>query len=563
MNRKALIKEFYKGNKLNFLFLLLASLVEALTLILVSLMLEKLLSIAASENMKELKEQGLLFLIILSVDIFFYLVLIYIKPLYKRKALNQYKNNIYNAVLNKSISSFNQFQTSSYISSLTNDVNYLQENYLFTIFTLITQICVFVSSLVIMFIYNAILTLSAIFLSIIPFVISLFIGGKLTNVEKTISDSNASFMHYVKDNLIGFTTIKVFKAERKMRELFKTKNEGLELAKAKETKVYVLLEFAQSITSLIAQLGVFFVGTYLCIKTDKLEASVILLFVQLMNYILNPLLQVPTLLSKRASCIPLIDKIVEMVGKAENEEKNEVIFEDSIEVKDLSFAYDEKVILDKVSYKFLKNKSYLIVGSSGSGKTTLLNLLAGRNYNYSGIIKYDEQELKNLSIDSLYEQASYIEQNVFVFDDTIENNITMFTKFDEEVLKKVIIEAGLEKLIKEKGLEYTCGENGCNLSGGEKQRIAIARGLLKKAKIMFLDEITSALDNEMSNEVINNILDLKKITKIMITHKLEEAILQRFDQIIVMKNGKIVETGTFEELMEINKIFKSLYELRN
>ena len=148
-----------------------------------------------------------------------------------------------------------------------------------------------------------------------------------------------------------------------------------------------------------------------------------------------------------------------------------------------------------------------------------------------------------------------------MFDDTIINNITMFSNVDEQLLNEVIIKSGLDALINEKGLDYKCGENGCNLSGGEKQRIVIARGLIKKSQIMFLDEITSALDNEIANTITNNVLDLTDITKIMITHRLDEKVLRNFDTIIVTKNGNIHEQGTYDELINNNGLFKTLVEL--
>ena len=137
----------------------------------------------------------------------------------------------------------------------------------------------------------------------------------------------------------------------------------------------------------------------------------------------------------------------------------------------------------------------------------------------------------------------------------------MYSEVKEEVLNSIIIKSGLETLVKEKGLDYKCGENGCNLSGGEKQRIAIARGLLKNSQIILLDEITSALDNETSNTITNNVLQLNDITKIMITHRLEETVLRNFDEILVIKNGKIYEQGTYDELIENNSLFKTLVEL--
>ena len=137
----------------------------------------------------------------------------------------------------------------------------------------------------------------------------------------------------------------------------------------------------------------------------------------------------------------------------------------------------------------------------------------------------------------------------------------MYSTVDEEFLKDIINKSGLTDLIKEKGEDYKCGENGSNLSGGEKQRISIARALVKKSQILLMDEATSALDNETSSTITNNVLNLNNMTRIMITHKLEEASLSRFDEIIVLKNGEIVEKGSFEDLINNNYIFKSLYQI--
>ena len=218
-------------------------------------------------------------------------------------------------------------------------------------------------------------------------------------------------------------------------------------------------------------------------------------------------------------------------------------------------------MLNGISHRFEKNKSYAIVGTSGSGKTTLINLLLGKYNDYSGSIHYNNIDLKEISIDSLFEISSFVEQNVFVFDDSIINNITMYSSVDEELLNDAIKKSGLAKLIDEKGKDYRCGENGCNLSGGEKQRISIARALVKKSQLLLLDEATSALDNETSSSITNNLLAIDNTTNIMITHRLDEDILNKFDEIIVIKNGNIVEYGTYKELMDNNGTFKSLVEL--
>ena len=552
----------YKGNIFNFIILTFTSLFQTVALIIVSLMLEKIMSIATAKDLNALYEQGVIFLVLLVSSILIYILITYLKPKYQKKAITQYKNNIYGQILDKNISKFNEYNTATYISALTNDVHKIEEDYLFSAFDLINNITLFICTIIVMLIYSPLLTLSGIVLALLPFIGAILIGGKLAIREKEISDQNASFMHFIKDNLIGFSTVKVFKAEKKIKELFNKNNNTLENIKASKTKTLALMEMVQTVLSLASQFGVFFVGAYISIKSGKIAPSVILLFVQLMNYIISPLMNIPTLLSKRLACKPLFKKIEEIIKTDTEKIQGESIENiNDITISNLSFMYEDKAILKDISHKFEKNKSYAIVGPSGAGKTTLINLLLARENNYTGNIYYNGIEVREISLDSLYELSSFVEQNVFVFDDSIINNITMYSNVDEELLNEVIIKSGLTELIKEKGKDYSCGENGSNLSGGEKQRISIARALINKSQLLLLDEVTSALDNETSSLITHQLLELNNTTRIMITHRLDEEVLNKFDQIIVMKNGKIVECGTYYELINKNAIFKSLVEV--
>ena len=557
------VKSFiYKGNIINFIILTLTSLFQTAAMIIISLMLEKVIAIATAKDLNALYEQGIIFLILFFLSILIYILIVFLRPKYQKRALTQYKNNIYGQILNKNIANFNKNNTSTYISALTNDVSKIETDYLFSAFDLITHITLFITAIVIMLVYSPLLTLSGIILSLLPFIGAIIVGGKLAFHEKEISNQNANFMHFVKDNLIGFSTIKVFKSEKKIKELFIRNNDILENKKASKTKTLMVMEMVQTILSIVSQFGVFFIGAFISIKTGAIAPSVIILFVQLMNYIISPLMQIPTFLSKRLACKPLFEKISEIIQEENDNNQGKSINNiNEIVVSNVKFMYDDKVIINDISHRFEKNKSYAIVGTSGSGKTTLINLLLGKYSNYFGDIYYNDQELKGISVDSLFEISSFVEQNVFVFDDSIINNITMYSNIDENLLMEAIHKSGLAKLIEEKGRDYRCGENGCNLSGGEKQRISIARALVKKSQLLLLDEATSALDNETSNSIINNLLGIDNTTKIMITHRLDEDILSKFDEIIVMKNGSIVEYGTYNELINNNAIFKLLVEL--
>ena len=212
-----------------------------------------------------------------------------------------------------------------------------------------------------------------------------------------------------------------------------------------------------------------------------------------------------------------------------------------------------------MNFRFDAGKSYAVVGASGSGKSTLLNLLMASHSGYTGSIRYDDTPLQQISSESLYEMVSCIQQNVFIFNASIRDNITMFSQFPKEEVDRAIELSGLSALVAQRGEDYLCGENGSGLSGGEKQRISIARSLLKQAKVLLVDEATAALDAQTAFQVAGAILDLEGLTRIVVTHSLDENLLKRYDCVLTLKNGRIAETGSFQELMAKKGYFYSLY----
>ena len=187
------------------------------------------------------------------------------------------------------------------------------------------------------------------------------------------------------------------------------------------------------------------------------------------------------------------------------------------------------------------------------------HLLMAGSAEYRGRIMLDDTELRDVAPESLYEIMSVIQQNVFVFNASIRDNVSMFRSFPQEALDEAISHAHLSELIDARGDGYLCGENGSGLSGGEKQRISIARSLLKHASVLLADEATAALDAQTAHQVTDDILSLSGVTRIVVTHTLEQAALRRYDGILVLKDGRIAESGSFDELMEQKGYFYALY----
>ena len=361
--------------------------------------------------------------------------------------------------------------------------------------------------------------------------------------------------------------MKAFRAEKPVTELFSAENAKLENSKFTRNRLQIFISTLGQLAGMIAQVSVFFAGAYLALSGKGITAGTVMIFVNLMNFVVAPVAELPGLFAARKASRALIDKIARSLEESTSVEGGSELpaLEKAISVKDVSFSYEEgKEVLHDVSFDFEAGKSYAIVGASGSGKSTLLNLIMSGacGADYSGSISWDGLELKDSSSDSFFDQVSSIDQNVFVFNSSIKDNITMFRDFPEEEVSEAIRRSNLKELIEERGSGYLCGESGKALSGGEKQRISIARSLLKRSSVLVADEITAALDPQTAYKVSSDILDLTGLTRIVVTHSLEERLMRRYDKILVMRDGRIEEQGTFDELMAMKRYFHALFMVK-
>ena len=559
------IAQFYKGNRVCFTLALCETLLSAACALLVSWLLQQILDlIGGYDTGFSLMQLTMIAAVLITFALVAYLISSCFKPRFITRGISQYKNYIFEELSKKNITAFSGENTSTYLSALTNDIQAIEKGYLGNTFTMISSILTFGGAIALMLWYSPLLTLVALLLSLLPVTASLLAGDRLAQEEKKVSDRNENYTAALRDSLSGFSVIKSFKAEAQMIRLFKKNVANLAKAQCRKQKTEILIQMLGMVAGVTAQLGVFLVGAYLALSGKGVTAGATMVFVQLMNYVLGPLGTIPVCLAERKAAKELIIKIAGQINQnvRKGPDAGKQNLERSIELKQVHFGYQpEKPVLQDINCTFETGKKYAIVGASGSGKSTLLHLLMAAYQNYEGSIYYDETELGRIRSEDLYEMESIIQQNVFIFNATIRENITMFREFPEEQIEEVIKLAGLSSLIKEKGTDYLCGENGSGLSGGEKQRISIARSLLKKSQILLVDEATAALDAETAYQVTNAILDLKGIMGIVVTHALEEKLLRRYDGILALKNGRIVECGTFEELMNEKGYFYSLYTI--
>ena len=484
------------------------------------------------------------------------------QPRFLERAMRQYKDFAFKKLIGKSISSFRDESAAGYLSALTNDAASIETNYLAQMLAMITKAVTFIGALLLMCRYSLLMTAIAAGLTVLPLIASLLTGNRLQAVESRVSERNGEFTAALSDCLAGFTVVKNFRAEREIFRLFAQSNKALEHEKFTGRRIKTLVGMIGAVTGIFAQLGVFIAGVYLSMKGGSMTPGAVVLFVNLMNFIISPIAELPGLLACRKAALGLVDKLAVALERSSSREGSETLnkLENGIRLENVSFAYEPgKTVLHGINAEFEAGRAYALVGGSGSGKSTLLNLLMAAETNYSGHILADGIELSDISTESLYGTMAAIQQNVFVFNASIKDNVSMFRDFPKTEMDEAIARAHLGALIRERGEDYLCGENGSGLSGGEKQRISIARSLLKKSSVLLADEVTAALDAQTAHRVSSDILDLQGITRIVVTHTLEESLLRRYDKIFVLRGGRIEEAGSFADLMANKGYFYALF----
>ncbi len=560
--RRPFIRALFRNNRFNLAMTVLAALLFAAAQLVVSWLIKEVADLISSSGAYTF---GTLLLVMGGGMVLFGIAWVLERTFFaefQAGAIRQYRAYVFERLTEKGIQAFSDENTSLYLSALSNDVNTIEKDFVGQLKNTVMVGITFVGALALMLWYSPFLTLIAIGFSLLPIIVSVLLGDRAARAEQAVSDRKAAYTGMLKDVLSGFSVIKSFKAERSIARIHRESNEGVADASKKRTRVSVTVDYASGMAGAILQFGVFFVAAAMALSGSGITAGTAIVFVQLLNYVLGPIQVFPVFYAGLKSSQALIGKLAQALRQnvADEGEPVEPELTQGISVRGLSYAYEEgRDVLNGVDLEFAAGGCYAVVGGSGSGKSTLLNLLMASSRDYRGEILYDGKELRNVSAGSLYDLVSIIQQNVFVFNSTIRDNITMFSDFPEEEVARAAELSGLSGLIREKGADYLCGENGSGLSGGERQRVSIARALLRKTPVLLVDEATAALDAETSFGVLDAIMKLDGYTRIIVTHDLDESILRRCTGMAALKNGVVAERGTFEELMDRKGYFYSLY----
>lgn len=558
------MKQLIKNHQKAFYAFMIFNILVPLTNIAFAYSIKDIIDSGMSQNKEALTQAVLIGATVIFIYAGLNFISLRLKNKLVRQIMSRYKNKVFQSILDSDYRDFSKEKTGKFISVLTENMKKIEQDYLHQYFNISKNLSLMIFSLLAMFIGNWFLTLLVIIASIIPMMISGFIGQKSTSLQNRAMIADQKYLAKVKDILAGFLVIKSFNVKEAIRLDYSHESEKLDEIYFIKGKFDVLANVISQLSGMIVFLVALGGGMYLVFNGYTTIGSVTAI-VQLVNFVVMPLSEIGMGMSKFREGQATLNafEVKDVTGLQSGETKE--YFDDVISFSNIDFSYPntEEKIFNHLSLKIQKGENIAIVGMSGSGKSTLLNLLL-RFYDVtSGHISIDNQDIQAISAESLYNLMTIVQQDVYIFDDTLRANITLNQSFTDEEIKQAVQQSGLESYVleNESGLQTLCGENGSDLSGGQKQRLSIARALIRKTPILLLDEATSSLDNQVTTEIENSILDIQDLTILVVTHKLNENILKRYDRILFMKAGVIVEDGSFCDLMDRKGEFYKLFEL--
>lgn len=559
MIKEDFMKIYMKQNKVLLLFTILTSIIASLGYVFMAVLLQKLLDIAVEKNMQQ-------FIPMVLFSIFYFVMLgifLYLQSLLSKritcKIIKQIRTDVFKGIVSQSMGDFGKRNTADYLSIITNDVKMIEDNFLLPFFEVVQYTVIFISSFVLMIYFDVIVTIVVFVAITLMFLVPSLLGKELEKRQNTLSSQLADFTTKLKDILSGFEIIKSYSMIQYVIQKFDKENSDTIHTKYSVDKLFALNEGLSSFLALMVQIVVLFLSAYFII-TEHITVGTLLGMVQVSSNLANPLIMIFTNIPKIKSIQPIIEKLTVLSKYELNEvpKKQSATFNSVVSISNLSFAYEKQNrVLDKINLHIEKGKKYVIVGKSGCGKTTLVKLLVGYYTEYSGKILYDNTDLNMMNENDIVQLSSIIHQNIYMFNESVYDNICLHEDYSKESIDKAVKASGLNDVIEKlpEGLLYEAGENGSNLSGGQKQRIAVARALIRNKPILILDEGTSAIDMQTAYDIENHLLKIEGLTIITITHNLKKELLELYDNIIYMENGEIIERGTFEELTSVPSRF--------
>ena len=578
MNNKFNIKlffrllEFVKPYKPNFIFVTIA----AILISVFSILSQYLLKIGVDDYITLKNYSGLVYIIslmfaVLIFQVIFQFLFVYFTNILGQKVVFDIRTKLFSRIIKFKMSYYDKSSVGRLVTRSVNDMETIASIFSQGLFMIFADLILMLSVISVM-IYLS-LKLSIIVFAVLPFILiaTRFFQRAMKSAFNEVRSEVANLNSFVQERISGIKEIQIFNREEVEQNSFFKINEKHKNAWLK-TVWYnsIFFPIAEISTSITIGLLVWFGGRLVGVEFSGVTIGTIFLFIQLSQMLFRPLRQIADKFNTLQMGMVAANRVFKILDTSDfiknyGTKKNNLI-EGKIKFDELSFSYsDSKPVFDKLNLSINSGEKVAIVGSTGSGKTTLINLILRFYESNSGNIFIDSRNIKDIDLKNLRSQISLVTQDIFLFADSIFNNITLFNpNISIDDVKKAAKEIGIHDFINKLpgGYYYNVRERGVMLSEGQKQLISFLRAYLSNPRILILDEATSSIDSKTEKLIqyaTSKIIQNK--TSIIIAHRLSTIL--NSDKIIVLENGEIVESGSHEQLINIEDgFYKKLYELQ-
>lgn len=439
--------------------------------------------------------------------------------------------------------SFNQKGSSRFYSHISNDFNTIENNDVEAGYYLAVQIIRALTALIVLAYVNLRILLFLFLVMLVFFVVSSLLGRILRRHEKERTDLFQDYTRYIREIVTAFRLVKGNNLEERSRQEFAQKSGSVQSKGYMIDKLSSYIDFVQNLLFFTVIFGVLLLIAYFA-GIGYVSAGYIVLVVNIISAISNPFsqaLQKIPLLKAAQQIYQSIDESLEPLAKEVAESESFSGFTKEIKMVDVSFSYEDEPTLKDINLVFEKGKKYLLIGPSGGGKSTIIRLLHKYISPGKGEVLVDGVNLAQINSEDYLKYLANVEQHVFLFEDSLKNNLTLYNDYPQAEIDAAIAASGLDEFIKKQpqGLEEQILDNGKNISGGEKARIAIARALLRQSEIILLDEAFASLDDQIALAIEKRLLALQGVTVIMVSHVIFAESLKLYDHVYNIAGGKI------------------------
>lgn len=460
------------------------------------------------------------------------------------------KRDIFAALMNRSVADFDAGSSAEYMNELSNNLNQFENVYWSNHLHLFECLISFIAAAAICISLQPLLLVLMLFLALLSMGVTRLTTSPLEKSMESFAESAKAYTGEIRDDFAGFRLIRSYGILPLILRKHDNKNRAMETANRQNINCRMVCAYAGNFVGLLSTVLVMAMASYFSLK-GMFSAGMVIAFGHLIGQIISPIESMPSIVANFRASRPLEKRFRHLLG--ENITSRNLLiqtlstkdadipkangFREEIILDKLSFRYEtlSREVLRNLSFRFRTGKHYAVIGKSGCGKSTLLSLLLGYYPNYSGSIRYDGVELRELTREYLGNTVAYVSQDTFLFQDTIQNNITLYhEEYTPQEIEAALEQAGLKELVDSlpEGLSAMVEENGKNFSGGEKQRLSLARALLRKSRVLLLDEFTANLDKETAEKIEEQVMGLKDCLIITVTHRLTPDMLSRYDGIL-------------------------------